>query len=347
MVMEQSKAKNPSKWLRIFLPAVLLVGWLTLAVVGGPYFGKISDVSSTDLTTFLPKSAASTKVNDKLAEFRDKKTIPILVVYSNGNKKLTNAESQSLKSANNRLSDVESVEGMLSPPIISDDGKAAFTVVPLKSDADFTAVFPKLKQALNDANLPVSYQLTGPASFAHDLQGAFAGIDGTLLFVALGVVFTILLIVYRSPLLPFIVLSTSMAALATAILLVYYLAQANIVQLNGQVQGILFILVIGAATDYSLLYISRFREELTHHETVWRATWAALKASYEPIIAAGGTVTVGLLCLLFSDLGSNKALGPVGGIGIVLSIVAALSCRRSCRYLGGLPFGQSDQNTLR
>jgi len=116
-----------------------------------------------------------------------------------------------------------------------------------------------------------------------------------------------------------------MAALATAILLVYYLAQAGVVQLNGQVQGILFILVIGAATDYSLLYIARYREELTHHKTTWEATKTALKSSFEPIIAAGGTVTIGLMCLLFSDLGSNKALGPVGGIGIVLSVIAALT----------------------
>jgi len=84
-------------------------------------------------------------------------------------------------------------------------------------------------------------------------------------------------------------------------------------------------LVIGAATDYSLLYISRFREELTHYQTTWQATKAALKASFEPIIAAGSTVTIGLLCLLVSDLGSNKALGPVGGIGVVLSIIAALT----------------------
>lgn len=319
------KTKDPSKWIRVLIPGILLATWLTLAGIGGPYFGKISDVSSTDLTTFLPKSADSTKVNDKLTEFRDEKTIPILVVYSNNDKKLATSDITALKNVNDKLAHVESVEGKVSPPIISDDGKAAFTVVALKSDADFKAVFPKLKDTLNNAKLSVSYQLTGPASFAHDLQGAFAGIDGTLLFVALGVVFAILLIVYRSPFLPFIVLMTSMAALATAILVVYHLAQADIVQLNGQVQGILFILVIGAATDYSLLYISRFREELTHHQTTWQATKAALKASFEPIIAAGSTVTIGLLCLLVSDLGSNKALGPVGGIGVVLSIIAALT----------------------
>ena len=317
------------------LPSVIIVVWLALSGVGGPYFGKISDVSSTDLATFLPESAESTKVNNALEKFRDEKTIPILVVYSNDDKKLTTGQTDAIKKVNEKLTEVQGVEGEISPSIISDDGKAAFTVVPLKSDADFEAVFPKLKDALKNENLSVSYQLTGPASFAHDLQKAFAGIDGTLLFVALGVVFAILLVVYRSPLLPFIVLLTSMAALAAAILLVYHLAKADIVQLNGQVQGILFILVIGATTDYALLYTSRFREELIQYGSKWQATRVALKASFEPIVAAGGTVTAGLLCLLFSDLGSNQALGPVGGIGIVLSVTAALTLLPSLLALFG------------
>jgi putative drug exporter of the RND superfamily len=313
------------KWLRIVLPAIVVIGWLGLAGIGGPYFGKISDVSSTDLTTFLPSSAESTKVNNELTKFRDDKTIPVIVVYTHGDTVLSDSDMTSIQDANAKLAEVDSVQGEISPPIKSDDNKAAFTVVPLVSDVELKDVFPIIKTKLADAKLPVEYALTGPASFAHDLQGAFAGIDGTLLLTALGVVFVILFIVYRSPLLPFIVLFTSVAALATAILVVYYLAKADIVLLNGQVQGILFILVIGATTDYSLLYIARFREELINHRTRWEATKTALKSSFEPILAAGGTVTVGLLCLLFSDLGSNKALGPVGGIGIVLSITAALT----------------------
>ncbi len=315
----------PKKWLRILLPGVIIIAWLALAGIGGPYFGKISDVASTDLTTFLPNSAEATKVNRELEKFRDDKTIPVIVVYSHDGQTLTDSDTAAITAINDKVSTIEGVKGKLSPPIIADDTKAAFTVVPLQSDGDFKAIFSAIRTELKNADLPVSFILTGPASFANDLQAAFAGIDGTLLFVALGVVFFILLIVYRSPLLPIIVLFTSMAALATAILAVYYLAKAGVVQLNGQVQGILFILVIGAATDYSLLYIARFREELVNYKTTWQATRAAIAASFEPILAAGSTVTVGLLCLLFSDLGSNKALGPVGGIGIILSIIATLT----------------------
>ncbi len=321
--------------LRILLPSILVVGWIALAGIGGPYFGKISEQSSTDLTTFLPENADSTKVNKQFDKFFDDSSIPVLLVFENGGKKFTDADVKSLNDITKDLQEVEDVAGNISPVIQSEDEKAAIVTVPLQSNADFKTAFPAIKTTLSDANLPVSYTLTGPASFAHDLQKAFSGIDSTLLIVALSVVFLILLVVYRSPLLPIIVLFSSLSALSAAIILVYYLAEAELITLNGQVQGILFILVIGAATDYSLLYIARYREELLNHKDKLQATVAALKASYEPIIAAGGTVTAGLLCLLFSDLGSNKALGPVGGIGIALSVAAALTLLPTLLYIFG------------
>lgn len=327
--------KTPSKWLRIALPSLLIVGWLALAGIGGPYFGKISEVSSTDLTTFLPKSAESTKVNEQLEKFRDNKTLPVLIVFSKDGAELSADDMKALEAVSERLTKVEGVKDKPSPPIQSDDKKAAITTVPLVSDGDLDEMIPAIKEQLAEAKLSTEYLISGPAGLAHDLRGAFEGIDGTLLLVALAVVFLILLVVYRSPLLPFIVLLTSMAALATAILIVYYLAKAGVVELNGQIQGILFILVIGAATDYSLLYLARYKEELLVHESPWRATLAALRSSFEPIVAAGGTVTVGLLCLFFSDLGSNKALGPVGGTGIILSVIAALTLLPSLLLLTG------------
>ena len=104
--------------------------------------------------------------------------------------------------------------------------------------------------------------VTGPAGQIADLSGAFAGIDGVLLLVAVLAVFVILIVVYRSPLLPILVLLTSVFALCAAIFVIWHLAKGGALALNGQVQGILFILVIGAATDYSLLYVSRYREAL-------------------------------------------------------------------------------------
>ncbi len=167
--------------------------------------------------------------------------------------------------------------------------------------------------------------VTGPAGLAADLTSAFAGIDGILLLVALGAVFVILLIVYRSLLLPIAVLITSVFALCAAILLVFGMAKLGWIQLNGQSQGILSILVIGAATDYALLYVARFREALTHTTNRTAAVLTAWKASVEPIVASGATVIIALLCLLFSDLNSNKALGPVAAAGILCSLFAALT----------------------
>ena len=319
-----ARTKSHSKWWRVFIPAVLILIWLTSAGVGGPYFGKIDQVSSSDLSTFLPKNAESTKVKDELAKFQTSGTIPAIVVFESDTA-LTDSQKSQLMTAREAMQKTGVVKGEVSQPVYSEDGKGGFVLVPIDSDTKFAPVITKLQEAVKQSNLSMRSAFTGPAMFARDLNKAFAGIDGTLLVVALAVVFMILLVVYRSPVLPVVTLMSAMAALASAIFVVWHLAKAGVMQLNGQVQGILFILVIGAATDYALLYISRYREELTRHESAWDATQAALKASWEPIVAAGGTVILGLLCLLVSDLGSNKALGPVGGVGIAFAIASALT----------------------
>ena len=322
-----TKKATPNKGIgriRIILALGLIFAWLGFSGIGGPYFGKIDEVSSNDFATFLPENAESTKVKEVLTKFQDSNTIPAIVTFESG-KKLTKDQKDRIKNAGDAVDKSGLSNGTVSPPIIADDEKAAFIVVPLDSEGELDTLIASVKTKIDSINTGVEYKFTGPAMFSRELKKAFAGIDGTLLLVALAVVFVILLIVYRSPVLPILTLTGAVAALAGAIFIVWHLANAGIIQLNGQVQGILFILVIGAATDYALLYIARYREELTHHQSAWQATKAAWRASFEPILAAGGTVTLGLLCLLVSDLGSNKALGPVGGIGIMLSVLSALT----------------------
>lgn len=313
-------------WLRALIPVVLILIWFALFGAGGASFGQISAVSKNDLVQQLPASADATQVQALQSEFRGTETIPAIIVFQRDGG-LTAADQADIDAEISRIAALPGVmENGVSPAILSKDGQAVEVVAALDASAKPATTVDAMRTSLADNAIEgVSVYVTGPAGLTADLTGAFAGIDGILLITALIAVFIILIIVYRSPLLPLIVLGTSLSALCAAVLVVVALARAEVLVLTGQTQGILFILVIGAATDYSLLYVSRFREALRDIPGKWDATWVALRGAFEPIIASGGTVIVALLCLLFSDLNSNKSLGPVAAIGIAFAILAALT----------------------
>jgi Predicted drug exporters of the RND superfamily len=318
--------------LRWLLPALLVIVWLALAGLGGPVFGKITDVAENNQAAFLPESAESTQVSELTAPFAGSDDIPAIVVAARDGG-LTDADLEFLEEFTADAADLDGVGDELSPVLPAEDGDAAQIVVPIAGETADTVA--ELAELLSEAPSGLEAYVTGPAGFTADLAAGFAGIDGLLLLVALGAVLVILVIVYRSPLLPLLVLGTSVFALCAALLVVFELAVADILTINGQVQGILFILVIGAATDYALLYVARYREALRDHEKRWDATWAAIKGSIEPILASGLTVIAGLLCLLLSDLSSNKALGPVAAIGIVFAMLAALTLLPALLLIAG------------
>lgn len=304
------------------------------AGIGGPYFGKVSEVAENDASQFLPASAESTKVDDRYLDFVGSEELPAIVIFHSDDQ-LTDAQLEELGALGENLADEPGVL-TTSPLVPSEDGEAAQLFLGLDPDLPPDDAVSDLRVIL-DAETPegVTQYLTGPAGFSADIVEAFAGIDGLLLIVALAVVLVILLIVYRSLILPFAVLSTSVFALCVALLVNWWLAKAEIVVLTGQTQGILFILVIGAATDYSLLYTARYAEELKRHESKATATWQAVKGVIEPILASGGTVIAGLMCLLLSDLVSNRSLGPVASIGIVFAMLSALTMLPALLYLMG------------
>lgn len=304
-----------------------LVGvWLAVGGAGGIAFGEISDVAKNDQAEFLPASAEATKVQQLQEGFRDADLIPGIVVYERVGG-LTDADQRVIDQQRDAIANIDGVSsGDVSPALLSDDGAAAEVFVPLDTTVKVTDTVERLRAYLTDnATEGLGVWVTGPAGLTADLVDAFTGIDGLLLLVAFVAVFIILVIVYRSPLLPLIVLGTSLFALTASVFTVVALARDDILTLTGQTQGILFILVIGAATDYSLLYVARYREALRDHRSRWTATLAALKGSWEPIAASGATVIAGLLILLFSDLNSNKSLGPVASIGVGFAILAALT----------------------
>ncbi|WP_449282989.1 MMPL family transporter [Leucobacter sp.] len=316
---------RPPRAVRVLLPALLILIWFVGAGIGGPYFGKVSEVSSNDQTTYLPESADATRVQEALREFSESDALPAVVVVTSSTP-LTESEIDRVQEAVDGLPGVGGVADGISPLIPSEDGRALEAFVPIDADSEVGDVVAEVSRHLREAAPEgVETFVTGPAGFTADLVEAFSGIDGILLVVALLAVLVILVIVYRSLLLPVAVLSTSLFALTVALLAVWWLAKAGILLLSGQTQGILFILVIGAATDYSLLYVARYREELRVQQDKWAASLRAVRGSFEPIVASGGTVIAGLLCLLLSDLKSNSTLGPVASIGIVFAMLSALT----------------------
>ncbi|CAM3652900.1 MMPL family transporter [Kibdelosporangium persicum] len=302
--------------IRWLLPAVVAVAWLALGGFAGPFAGKLSQVSVNDNTAFLPASAEATEVAGRLRAFGGERGLPAVVVAERASG-LTQADRDWLGSRD--------LPGEASPVIPSPrDDQAAQVVVAVQAD-DPAAGVEEIRAKLSSPPDGLTVLVAGPAAQVADLKEAFGGIDGLLLLVAGAVVAVILVLVYRSPLLPFVVLLSGVFALGVASLAVYLLADAGVLDLNGQSQGILFILVFGAATDYALLLVSRFREELRDTEDRYQAMRAAWRATIEPIAASAGTVVLGVLCLLFSDLNSNKGLGPVAAIGVAAAFLASVT----------------------
>ena len=339
------RERRPRRARWVLLSAMALLLWLAVGGIGGPTFGKLSEVSSNDQASFLPASAESTEASAWQAKFAAGGTVPAVVLLSSP-EQLRPSDPQSIAALGAKLADARGVvkpaaagtgtgTTAAQPPVIgpipSGDGKAVEFLVSVQSGNGVKDSIASLRGVMADylstAGLPTgtaSY-VTGPAGFLADLVTAFGGIDGILLFTALGAVLIILLAVYRSVILPFVVLLTAVFALCGSIVVIFALAKAGVVQLTGQSQGILSILVVGAATDYALLFVSRYREALNHVHNKWEAIGRAYRGSFGAILASGVTVALALLCLLFSELNSNRGLGPIGAIGIVFSMIAGFT----------------------
>jgi putative drug exporter of the RND superfamily len=312
-------------WRRALLPGVvLLVSLFVVFPVAGTLSGKLSSVIENDQAAFLPDSAESTKSLELETRFAGNQDIPALIVWEREGG-VTDADLAAVTDAVQRIDEVDGVSGPASDPVPSEDGQAVQVVVPLPGDNSAFETLPGIVEDVTEAaqvaGLP-SY-VTGPGGQFADFAAAFEGIDSQLLFTTVGVILVILLLIYRSPVFIPVLFSAGLA-LTLAQAVVYLMAKADALTVDGQSQGILSVLVLGASTDYALLLISRFKEEL-HREDSWVLSMRrALRGAAAPIVASGTTVILGLLCLLLSDLNSNKSLGPVGAIGIACSVLAML-----------------------
>jgi uncharacterized membrane protein YdfJ with MMPL/SSD domain len=179
------------------------------------------------------------------------------------------------------------------------------------------------KNASQDSGLSV--YVGGPAASAADQIKIFNGIDTTLLYATLAVVIVLLLLTYRSPVLWLLPILSAGVALTVAQAMIYLLTQHANLTVNGQSEGILVVLVIGASTDYALLLIARYREELRRHADRHQAMAVALRRAGPAIIASGLTVVAGVLCLLAAESNDISGLGPVAAIGIAVGLIAMIT----------------------
>ncbi|PZG02391.1 MMPL family transporter [Micromonospora deserti] len=314
----------------------VVLGWLVVGALAGPYAGRLGEVATNDNAAFLPADAEATRARELAGGFVDRQTTPALVVYERTSG-ITDADRQRVATDAARFAEVPGVVGPVPPPIPSEDGQALQVVVPV-DDAEgerIGTVVEELRDITSGDRDGLTVNVAGPAGLLADLIEVFSAIDGTLLIVTLCVVLVILLVVYRSPILwTFPLLSAGMS-FALAAVLVHRLADADVITLNGQAQGILTVLVFGAGTDYALLLVARHREELHRHERPWDAMRTAWKGAAPAIIASGGTVILSLLCLLLSNVNSNRALGPVGAIGIAATLLVMLTFLPALLVLGG------------
>src|SRR6266487_1300040 len=313
-----------SKW-------AVLVFWIAVFAVAGPLSGKLNSAQKNDASSWLPKNAESTQVVDLAKKFTPSDVFPALVVYERSGGPVTAADRAKVAADMRRFAGVPDVTGKILGPIPSRDGQALQVVVPVKVNSKgngWQQLSPRVKQMRSIAHAnagDLHAYVTGPGGYFADFANVFSGFDTTLLYITALIVVVILLLTYRSPVLWILPLTCVFVALTAAQAVIYLLARHAGLTVNGQSAFILTVLVFGAGTDYALLLVARYREELRRHPDRHQAMAVALHRAGPAIIASGSTAILSLLCLLVAELNSTKSLGPVMAIGIAVGLCAMLT----------------------
>jgi RND superfamily putative drug exporter len=321
-------AKLPSnrvgKWVFVGL-------WAVLLAVLAPLAGDLGKVQENNIESWLPGDAESTQVLAITERFRSNNEVPAIVVYEKPSG-LTRTDLAAIAQHARQFGGIESVDREVVGPIPSTERpapQAAQVFVPIDVGSDgwekLPSVVDELREIVGDGAGGMSVHVTGPGGTASDQAEAFAGIDSTLLYAAGIVVIVILLFTYRSPSLWILPVISAGAALMAAQGVIYLLAKNAGLTVNGQSAGILTVLVFGAGTDYALLLVARYREELRRHGDRHEAMAFALHRAGPAIWASAATVVVGMLCLVFADLNSTAGLGPVAAIGVGVGLLAMIT----------------------
>ncbi|MFB7616295.1 MMPL family transporter [Kitasatospora sp. NPDC056181] len=310
-----------SKW-------VVLALWLVLLVVAGPLAGKLTNAEDNQASSWLPGNAESTQVLDAQRAFQPVDTAQAVVVYQRDSG-ITLADRAEAARDATAFAGAPHVLGSVVGPVVSTDGKAMQTTVPIDIGTggwqDLRPAVDSLRATAAADSQGMATHVTGPAGIGADQAEAFAGIDGTLLAATISVVIILLLLTYRSPVLWALPLVSAAGALIVAQAVIYLLAQHAGLTVNAQSAGILIVLVLGAGTDYALLLTARYREELRRHEDRHEAMAFALHRAGPAILASSATVIASMLCLLIAEMNSTSGLGPVCAIGVLVALIAMLT----------------------
>lgn len=305
------------------VPWAVLGLWLAALVLVGPFAGKFSDVQQNRAIDYLPAGADSTQVAKIQDQLPGGETTSLVLVYHRDGG-LTSADE---KTAAEQVAEIGGAYDLTGEPkgVPSTDGSTL--MYPVSStqpgqDEKARNTFVDGVRDIADGSGGLSVEVGGPGALNTDMNKVFETIDGTLLLATLAVVTVLLILIYRSPFLWLVPLAVAGVAAAMAMAAGYGLHELFDVTVTGQSGGIMTILVLGAGTDYALLLISRYREELRRHERPYDAMRTALRGCGPAILASSGTVAAGLLCLLAADLNSSSGMGPAGMVGVLAALVA-------------------------
>jgi RND superfamily putative drug exporter len=293
-------------------------------LLAGPQAGKVADVEENGPTSQLPRGYGSTLVEEELPSFGQSEIQPAAVVYERTGG-LT-AEDRAAIEADRAAFGAQGAEGKPVTLEYAEDGAAALLVVQIDASTDegfdLVDVFRDALEVGHPDGLRA--EVTGPLATFHDQVAVFDGLDTRLLIASGCVVVALLLLTYRSPVLWLLPVLSIGVAMVLSQAVIYLLARHAELPVNGQSGGIMPIIVFGVGTDYALLVISRYREELRLTEDRLGALGTAVRRSLAPVVASASTVVLGLCCLLLADMNATRSVGAVCAVGVACAAVSML-----------------------
>lgn len=297
---------------------LLIVAWLLILPVAGFLSSKLYGLTNNDASSYLPGTAEATHVYSILTHQDRPQPVDATVVYVRETR-ITPQDQAKVAADASRFAGLTG--GLpVGRPVPSQDGRALMIDVPLPGNV-VEGVSTMRAQVASNRPAGLRASVTGPAGVAADFAGAWGGLDGMILGVTVAVVTIILLLTYRSPVLWLVPLLTVSVSYIVATAAVYLLASKTRMVISSETTGILPVLVFGAGTDYALLLIARYREELHRHADRQAAMALAWRRAVPAIVASAATVSISLLCLMAAEMNSTRGLGPAGAIGIASALI--------------------------